>query len=247
MSKALPDQPSLSRLAVVTGAAQRVGRVLALKLAQLGYDIGLHYYQSEENAEKTAREIRALGRKAVLLCADLRDPQQIEQCFSEIDAIDLPLEVWVNSAAELQSGNLLDMTVEEWDRVMNLNLRAVWLCSREAARRMQSGVIVNISDTGADKVWTSLPAYSISKKGVETLTRLLAKQLAPSIRVNAIAPGLVLPSANTNPEEWQRLVKKTPLQQATSSDALADTLAFILRTPYLTGEIIHVDGGYHLV
>jgi NAD(P)-dependent dehydrogenase (short-subunit alcohol dehydrogenase family) len=107
--------------------------------------------------------------------------------------------------------------------------------------------VVNISDSGAQKTWTGFPAYIVSKAALETLTRLLARALAPAVRVNAVAPGLILPSEDTPPEQWQRLVERLPLKAAGSPDDVARAVAFLVESPYITGQVLAVDGGYRLV
>ena len=236
-------------LAVITGAARRIGRRIALEMAFKGYAIGLHYHQSKKEALQTAAEIEEIGAAVILLPADLCDPCAIEGMFSKISASPYRLSVLVNSAAEMQMGNLRDLTVESWDQTLTLNLRAPWLCARAAAPYMEEsgGIIINISDSGARKVWGGYPAYIISKAGLETLTRLLARSLSPKIRVNGVAPGLVLPPADLAPEEWGRLVDRLPLPREGSVDDIAKAVSFLIESPYITGEILIVDGGYQLI
>jgi pteridine reductase len=239
-------------LALVTGAAHRIGLAVAAALARQGFAIGLHYHRSRAAAEAAAVAIAGAdgaGAPVYLLPADLADPAQVEDLFSRAAALDHPLRVLVNSAAVMPRGNLRDMPVEDWDAALNLNLRAPWLCARAAARLMgeSGGLIVNISDSGAHKLWTGYPAYIISKSALETLTRLLAKALAPAVRVNAVAPGLILPSADLPDEQWQRLVDRLPLRAAGQPDDVARAVVFFLQNPYVTGQVLAVDGGYQLV
>lgn len=243
-------------LALVTGAAHRVGRAIALELSYHGYAIGLHYFQSGEAAEQTAAELAAAGVPVYLLPADLADPLQVDDLFTRVSHLPHPLRVLVNSAAVMPRGDLRDLPVEQWDAVFHLNLRAPWLCARAAARLMQSapvsadgeiGVIINITDSGAQKAWTGFPAYVISKSALESLTRLLARALAPAVRVNAVAPGLILPSGDLPPEQWQRLVDRLPLQTAGQPDDVARAVLFLVQSPYITGQVLAVDGGYQLV
>jgi pteridine reductase len=236
-------------LAVVTGAAVRLGRSIALALARQGYPVGLHYHHSEARANATVEEIRSIGGKAYLLQADLTDPGQIETMFAKIRLLPSRLGVLVNSAAEMVSGDLMTMPVADWDGTMALNLRAPWLCAREAAACMgeQGGVIVNITDVGAQKTWTGYPAYTVSKSALETLTRLLARQFAPAVRVNAVAPGLILPSENLTAEEWQRLVQRLPLKAAGTPETVAQAVLALIQNEYITGETLKVDGGYALL
>ncbi len=236
------------QLAVVTGAAVRLGKSIALTLANKGYAIGLHYHHSEEAARQTAEEIEKVGVPVFLLRADLRNDQEIRRMFEQVAECGLPLKALVNSAAVMPKQDLLTISLEEWDAVMNINLRAAWLCAVEAAQQMQPGsVIIQISDTGARKVWTGYPVYVISKAGLEVLTRLLARRLAPHIRVNAIAPGLILRGENTPAEEWERLVQRLPMGQSGSEDEISRAVLFLLESMYITGEVLVVDGGYGLI
>ena len=235
-------------MALITGAGVRVGRAIALRLAARGYTIGLHWHHSEEPARQTAQAIEQIGAAVVPLQADLREPKQIEAMFSQIAAGPYRLAVLVNSAAVMQAGDLMEMSVEDWDATLTLNLRAPWLCARAAARLMgdQGGVIIQISDTGARKAWTGYPAYVVSKSALETLTRLLARRLGPHIRVNAIAPGLILPAAGMDENEWQRLAQKTALQRPGNPEDVARAVEFLVENLYITGEVLAVDGGYSL-
>lgn len=240
----MSEQP----LALVTGAAQRLGKAFVLALARRGYAILLHYRHSDMQANKTATEIRTLGAPVYLSQADLTQPKQIASLFAAVDRLPHPLKVLVNSAAAMPAGDARTLGVEEWDAVLNLNLRAPFLCAQEAARRMtEGGLIVNISDVGAHKAWSRYPAYSVSKAGLEMLTKVLARALAPSIRVNAIAPGLVLQSDLLSDAEWARLVSRLPLQRTATMEEVASALDFLLTNEYITGQTIVVDGGYSLL
>ncbi len=245
----MPEPPVDRPFALVTGAARRLGRSIALGLAQEGYAVGLHYHQSGEDALQTAEEIRAAGVPVSLFRADLTDPAQIEKMFGEVELQYGRLQVLINSAAIMVQGNLCQLTVPVWDAIMALNLRAPWLCAQCAARLMQNsgGVIINISDSGARKTWTGYSGYIISKSGLEVLTRLLARTLAPAIRVNAVAPGLILPPESMPAEDWQRLVKRLPAQKAGTPEDVVEAILYIIRNPYLTGQVIVVDGGYQLI
>ena len=235
-------------LALVTGAAHRLGRLFALTLARHGYTILLHYHQSNEAAAASAEEIRALGVQVHLAEADLTDAEQIHALFSMVDSLQIPLKVLINSAATMNHADLRMTTTEDWDATLNLNLRAPFLLGQQAAKRMpQGGLIVNISDAGVGKAWTAFPAYMISKSGLETLTRLQAKTYAPNIRVNAIAPGLALPSWETTAEKWEKMVDRLPLKHAAALDELSGTLEFLLKNESVTGQTIEVDGGYSLI
>jgi NAD(P)-dependent dehydrogenase (short-subunit alcohol dehydrogenase family) len=239
-------------LAIVTGGAQRLGKAFALSLARMGFDILLHYHSSEEEAQRTKEEIESLGRTVQLLQADLSNPEEIASLFSQIEFILPPssfiFRVLVNSAAVMTVGHPRDLTLENWDSALDLNLRAPFLVAQEAAKLMtEGGLIVNVSDVGASKAWSRYPSYAVSKSALESLTKVLARAFAPSIRVNAIAPGLVLPSDVVTPEEWTRLVERLPLKRPARPEEVASALEFLVENEYVTGQTIVVDGGYSLI
>ncbi len=231
-------------LALVTGAAHRLGKVFALTLARLGYDIVLHYHSSEEEALQTRAEIESLSRSVTLAQADLTNPAQIQSLLSNLQSLD----VLVNSAAFMPSGNVDALSIKSWDSSLDLNLRAPFLLAQQCAKKMTNGgVIVNITDVGAQKAWSRYPSYTVSKAALESLTKILARALAPKIRVNAIAPGFVLQSDIVPAEEWERLIGRIPLKRPARSEELSSALEFLLKNEYITGQTIVVDGGYSLI
>jgi pteridine reductase len=235
-------------LAIVTGAAHRLGRALALSLARQGYAILLHYFSSSEEAVRTSGEIRSIGVPVHLFGADLTKEESINALLSFTDSLPFQSRVLVNSASIMLKKDLPTTTLAEWDLTFAINLRAPFLLSQKYASRMEAGgLIVNISDVGAGKLWMRYPSYVISKSALETLTQLLAKAYAPSIRVNAIAPGLVLPSSGTAEDEWQLLVNRVPLKRATDMTEVSSALEFLLGNEAITGQVITVDGGYSLL
>lgn len=234
----------MTPLALVTGAAHRLGKVFALTLARQGFDIVLHYHQSIEAALQTQTEVESVGRRVTLAQADLTDPVEIQSLVSNLNSLD----VLVNSAAFMPGGNVDALTLENWDTSLDLNLRAPFLLSQECAKKMSDGgLIVNITDVGAQKAWSRYPSYTVSKAALESLTRILARALAPKIRVNAIAPGFVLQSDIVPNEEWQRLINRIPLKRPARTDEIASALEFLLKNEYITGQTIVLDGGYSLV
>ncbi|MGZ9164609.1 MAG: SDR family oxidoreductase [Anaerolineales bacterium] len=234
----------MSSLALVTGAAHRLGKVFALTLARHGFDIVVHYHRSLDAALQTQLELESVGRRVILAQADLTDPAQIDSLVSNLNS----LNVLVNSAAFMPSGNVDALTVENWDTALDLNLRAPFLLARACAMKMtDGGLIVNITDVGAQKTWSRYPSYTVSKAALESLTRILARAFAPKIRVNAIAPGFVLQSEIVSEEEWQRLINRIPLKRPARTEEIASALEFLLKNEYITGQTIVVDGGYSLV
>lgn len=231
-------------LALVTGGAHRLGKAFVLTLAHAGFDIVLHYNTSEEEAFQTQREIESLSRKVIPARADLTDPEQINSLVSKFEQID----VLVNSAAFMPRGKVDELSLEDWDTSLDLNLRAPFLLSKRCATRMNDGgLIVNVTDIGAQKAWSRFPSYTVSKAALESLTKILARALAPKIRVNAIAPGFVLQSDVVPPEEWERLIGRIPLKRPARTEEVASALDFLLHNEYITGQTIVVDGGYSLI
>ena len=237
-------------LALITGSAHRLGKAFALTLARMGYDLLLHYHSAGEEAAQTRREVEALGVQARLVQADLTRPDQIRSLFTVLDSLCPPSTfcLLVNSAAIMPVGSPRELALDDWDSALDLNLRAPFFLAQESAKRMQGGgLIVNISDVAAQKAWSRYPSYTVSKAALGSLTKLLARSLAPHIRVNAIAPGLVLPSDVVTPGEWDRLVERLPLKRAAAPDEITSTLQFLINNGYITGQTIVVDGGYSLI
>lgn len=221
-----------------------MGKSFALTLARLGYDIVLHYHSAVEEVRQTQGEIESLNRRVVLAPADLTDPQQIQSIVSSLES----LNVLVNSAAFMPSGNVESLPLETWDTTLDLNLRAPFLLAQECAKKMtDGGLIVNITDVGAQKAWSRYPSYTVSKAALESLTKILARALAPKIRVNAIAPGFVLQSDIVSAEVWEKLISRVPLKRPARSEEVASALEFLVKNEYITGQTIVVDGGYSLV
>ena len=243
------NQVDLPHLVLVTGAAHRIGRAIALALARNGFAIGLHYLTSTKAAQQTAREIEEIGMPVIQLQADLRDSTQIDRLFQELSGSPYPLIGLVNSAAIMPVSRLDDLSVELWDEIFALNLRAAWFCSQKAARLIQprNGWIINITDAGTSKVWKQHAAYHLSKSALNSLTLLLARTYAPQICVNAVAPGLVLPPPDMPADDWQKLIQRLPLSNTAKPEDIAQTVVFLANNPAITGQILSVDAGYQLL
>jgi len=238
------------RVALVTGAGIRVGREIALALAGEGMVVAVHYGHSENEARSTADEIRKKGGKAETFAADLMQPGQAESLVDAVAKRMGALDVLVNSAAIMARTPIGSVTYENWDQTMNLNLRAPFFVSQAAATVMRAresgGVIVNIADLAAFEAWPNYIPHSISKAGVVQLTRAMAYALAPSIRVNAIAPGAVMLPEGWSAEAAEHLKETTPLGTLGTPKDVTEALLFLLRSDYITGETIIVDGGRHV-
>lgn len=233
------------RAALVTGAAHRVGRALALALAREGADIALHYHRSTEAADRTAGEIEALGRRAVPLQADLGDVTAAEGLAERAVRELGRLDVLVNSASLFESSPLLDVDAEAWDRVMAVNLRAPFLVTRTAAPYLteSEGVVINIADLSGIRVWRAFPHHGVAKAGLIHLTRVAARSLAPRVRVNCVVPGTVLPPDDYTDEQVAASVERTVLKRVGSPRDVEEAMLFLIRSDFATGSVVVVDGG----
>jgi len=238
------------RVALVTGAAVRVGRAIALELARAGADVAVHYRSSAAEAAQTAGEIRAMGRRAVELPAELSDPEQCRELVRAAAAALGGLDYLVHSAASFDRVSLEDTDEAVWDAALGLNARAGLLLAREASQwlRRRQGRVVLLSDALARQPVRGYLAHGVSKAAVEGLVRALALELAPEVSVNGIAPGTVLVPEGTPAEQAARWAKRLPLQRLGSAEDVARTAAFLCTGPaYVTGQILAVDGGQSLV
>ena len=234
-------------VALVTGAAHRVGKALAAGLAGNGYDIALHFHASAAKVEGAVSEIAGAGGRATLFQADLTTGDAPAQLVRDVVDSFGRLDVVVNSAAVMIRMPMGQITADGWDAVMNLNLRAPFLIAQEAARHLPDGAsIINIADLAAFETWPAYVPHGVSKSGVVYLTRALARVLAPRVRVNAIAPGTVLLPDDFDAVAAAHLTETTPLRRAGSPDDVVQAMLYLLQATYVTGETIIVDGGRHV-
>lgn len=241
-----------NKVALVTGSARRVGRQIALELADEGVHIIVHYNSSNDSSVRdTVQEIKSKGVDAIAMQANLAAPEQIPALFERIREHFGKLDILVNSASVFPTRQFMDISVEEWDLAMNVNLRAPFLLTQQAARLMgenedRKGAIINICDQGAFAPWPKRPHHGISKYGLWMLTQVSALALAPHIRVNAIVPGPVL-KAGSSDEQWQKIGEDLPLRTTGNADDVGRAAVFLLSEDWLTGTKIEVNGGEHLV
>lgn len=237
--------PSLNgKVILVTGAAKRVGRSIALRLAREGARVAIHYGSSGDEARKTAEECGG----AEIFAANLEKVTEIEAMFAAIDHQYGRLDGLVNNAARFTKINPLDVTEADWDFIHDVNLKGTFFCCREAGRRMKAqgqGRIVNISSLGGLRPWADHAHYCASKAGVIMLTKALAKSFGPGVTVNSVAPG-VIPFGETI-EGLDEMVRSTPAGRVGTGDEIADAVTFFLSaTGYITGQVMAVDGGLSL-
>ena len=236
---------SNGKVALVTGGAIRIGRAISLGLARAGFDVVVNYRSSSVEARSLEAEILALGRRCLVVQADVASEDQVVALASAIDSEFGRLDLLVNSASVFHAANLLEVSTDEWDHVMAVNLRGPFLTVRSMAAPLQaaSGSVVNIVDVSALEPWTAYPHHSVSKAGLLHLTKVMARALAPAVRVNAIAPGSVLLPEGTDDIERERLREKTLVGHIGDPEDVVRTVLFLERSPFITGELIVVDGG----
>lgn len=235
------------RVALVTGAARRVGRAIALELAERGYDVAVHFHTSEADAAQTVADCVARGARAVAFQADLASPDAPQSLVARVASEFSALHALVNSAAVFPVTPLREVTVEVWDAAMHVNLRAPFFLALAARDAMRSGgCIVNVTDHLAERATSGLVPHAISKAGLTAMTRHLARHFAPSIRVNAVAPGAVLPPDDWPGESREAAAKAAALRRLGTPADVAQAVAYLLDAPYVTGHTLVVDGGLHL-
>jgi len=238
----------MRKVALVTGGAVRVGRALVLGLAEAGYDVAFSWRSSEGPAAETERRVRQLGRRALSVQADISVGSDVEKMRRQVEEGFGRLDLLVNSAASFESIPLMEIDEEAWDRVMATNLKGPFLMVRAFTEllRESGGNVVNMVDLSAFEPWVSYPHHSVSKAGLMHLTRIMARALAPQVRVNAIAPGNVLPPEHHSEAEVEADRAQTPVGHIGTPEDVVRTVLFLAGSPFITGEVIVVDGGRRL-
>ena len=239
----------IPKAALVTGGAQRLGRAIVLELARRGFDVAIHFNSSQQEADDTQAQVRALGRQAVILRADLGEEAQAERLMARAAETLGPIGVLINNASRFDRDEWHDVSRASWDAHMEANLRTPFVLIQGFARALPQGaegVVINMID---QRVWSLTPhfvSYTISKAGLWALTQTMALALAPRIRVNAIGPGPALPSPRQTEAQFARQAGSVPLGHGTSPDEVAAAVIAILDLPAMTGQMIALDGGQHL-
>jgi pteridine reductase len=239
-----------SKVALVTGAGVRLGRAMAQALADSGCDLVLHYGKSRREAQALAREIQKKGRRAEILKADLSSGKQALKLAKDAEKAFGHVDILVNSAAVFWPTPVERLNEKELDSFLSVNLKAPYILSSEIGRRMKKrgqGTIVNIACIAALRPWKEYVPYSISKAGVVALTQGMAKLLAPEVRVNAIAPGTVLPPESMSEKDIRTLRERLPLKRIGSAQDIVEALLYLVRASFVTGQILCVDGGRSIV
>ncbi len=238
------------KIALITGAGHRLGKAIALALADQGCDLMIHFKEAQADAAKTAEQAQSLGVRAAVVQADLSHTDGVHEVFRSLDSAYGGIDLLANSAAILERQDILEVDENDWQRTVGLNLKGAFFVLQEAARRMRSkggGTIVNISDTAAHRPWIEFPLHSISKAGLEMLTKVAASALAPDIRVNAVIPGPTLKPDWLSDERWDEVAGRIPLKQSVPSQNVAEAVVFLMTNEYITGHSLRVDGGDLLI
>ena len=241
-AKALANQ-----VALVTGAAKRIGRSIALRLAREGADVVVNYATSKSEAENVAAEIAAMGQRAFVCQADVSRRADVERMFAAIDKQFGRLDILVNNAGMFFAAKFEELTDEQWDRIMSTNLKSQFLCAQAAAPLMKRGGrgrIINLSSLGGLLPWPAYTHYCVSKAGVIMLTKCLARALGPEILVNSVAPGTIQFPGEPPDEDY---IKRVPLHRTGTGDDISDAVIYFATSDFITGQVLAVDGGRALV
>jgi len=238
--------PLENKTALVTGAAQRLGRATALSLAERGVNVVIHYRSSAGRAEALADQVRNAGVKAWTVSADLADPAAAEHLFSRACSAAGSIDYLVNNASVFLESHLVDFAPADLARNVNINALAPLLIARSFAAQQREGAIINMLDCRITDYDRAHAAYHISKRMLYSLTRMMALEFAPSIRVNAVAPGLVLPPSGRDDTYLEGLAHTTPLNRHGAPSDVTAAILFLLESDFVTGQVLFVDGGRHL-
>lgn len=233
------------RVALITSGGVRLGRAISEGLAEDGYDLVIAYNTSASGADETAAYARGLGRRVATVRVDLATVEAADVLAEAVRSEFGRLDLLVNSAASFRTMPLLEVNAEEWDTVMAVNLRAPHLVVRALAGllRESRGSVINITDLSAFQAWSQYPHHAVSKAGLAHLTRIQARTLAPEVRVNAIAPGAVLPPDDWAPERWDALAERAVLGRVGNPRDVVQAVRYLVDAQFVTGHVLPVDGG----
>lgn len=240
------------QVSIVTGSAHRVGKAIALELANRGTHVVIHYNSTDESIVRdTVQDVKSLGVDAVPVQADLSTLEGVSKLFSATVEHFKRVDILVNSASIFQQRRLLDVTLDDWNKTMAINVTAPFLCTQAAAELMlknapPGGTIVNILDRGAVMPWVEFSHHGVSKAALAMLTQTSAASLGPDIRVNAVIPGPVMKPEDNTPAEWEAIGQKNLLKQTGNPADVARAVAYLVTESFITGTTIHVNGGRHL-
>jgi pteridine reductase len=233
-------------VALVTAGAKRLGKAIAFKLAELGYDIALHYNSSENDAKKAALHIEELGRRCFLFKRDFSRFPEVETLIPDVVKTMGAPSLLINNASMFIKNKLMSSTPQQYDIDFNIHVKAPMFLTQAFAASCKNGSIINIVDTSITRNGTDYFTYLLSKKTLADLTAMSARELAPNIRVNAIAPGIILPPEGIDRIRFEQLAVENPLKRAAGPTEILLALEYLLNAVQVTGQIMFVDGGDHI-
>ena len=234
---------TISQAALVTGGSQRIGRAIVLALAECGYDVAIHYNSSVESASRVADEALEMGSSAATFKCDLSDESEVVQLIPTVLERFPNLGVLVNNASIFERGNILETDEDLLTRHLDVNLKAPFMLTRYLVKSVAKGQIINLVDARVRSTPTGFTAYTVSKFALEAFNRIAAIELGPNFRVNAIAPGLILPHSAEVAEVFEERSKRTALKKTGTTQNVVSALLYLLDNDFVTGELLAVDGG----
>lgn len=244
----MPTSTSLQgQNVLITGAAKRIGRALALGLARSGASIVIHHRSSGDEASALAGEITQMGTSAWIVAGDLAEPSDSERVFAEALAHAGQIDVLINNASLYPEDNFTNLTADSLTENVNVNALAPFLLARAFAAQGKPGNIINLLDTRIQDYDAKHLSYHLSKHMLYTMTRLLALELAPHVRVNGVAPGLIIPPVGEDEEYLKKLADTNPLDMHGGPEDIVASVAYLLGARFVTGQVIYVDGGRHML
>lgn len=243
----MPAKPLEGQVALITGAAKRIGRSIALRLASDGADIVINYASSKPEAEELVAEIKSMGRRAIAVQADVSHRSDVQKLFTATENEFGRLDILVNNSGTFFAAKFEELTEDQWDHILNVNLKSQFLCAQSAApimKRQGRGRIINLSSLGGLLPWPAYTHYCVSKAGCIMLTRCLARALGPEILVNSVAPGAIQFPGEPHDEDY---IQRVPLHRTGTGEDIAQAVAYLAAADFVTGQILVVDGGRSLV
>jgi NAD(P)-dependent dehydrogenase (short-subunit alcohol dehydrogenase family) len=238
---------SPKQCALVTGAAKRIGKAICFKLADMGFDVAIHFNSSEKEAHQLVKELEQKGCHAESFSCDLQNIQTTRKLVGEVKKVFPQLSVLINNASQFQKDDLKSAPIQQLEQHFRIHVHVPFILTQSFAKVCRQGHVINILDTNIVRQNSKHFTYLLSKKTLMHLTQMSAVELAPYIRVNGIAPGLILAPEKSTPEYLNRLAKKIPLKRKGSVENITQTVQFLIENDYLTGQVIFNDGGEHLL
>jgi NAD(P)-dependent dehydrogenase (short-subunit alcohol dehydrogenase family) len=242
-------KPLAGKVALITGAAKRLGRASALALADAGADVAITFLKSEREAQRTVRDVEKTGPRGLAIRCDVTDPKQVRAAVAGVVRDLGGLDILVNNAGNYETVAFEDLSLQHWDAIFATNVRGPFLVSKEAVTHLRSrrGRIINLGSLGGLRPWASHAHYCSSKAALHMLTKVMAKALAPEIAVNCVAPGMIDLGEKSAAEFMNRMAKQTPMKRNGKAEDVASAVAFFAAAPhFITGQVMFVDGGLGL-